>query len=62
MTATGTACGLRCWNCEPARKNDARLLAEPDTHAEYKQVTVLFADGAVDGHRGRGGYDGCARS
>ncbi len=47
MTATGTACGscgaeLRagdkfCHGC-------GSPVAEPDTHAEYKQVTVLFAD------------------
>ncbi len=47
MTATGTVCGscgaeLRagdkfCHGC-------GSPVAEPDTHAEYKQVTVLFAD------------------
>jgi class 3 adenylate cyclase len=47
MTATGTVCG----SCGAAPLENARFchrcgspVAEPDTHAEYKQVTVLFAD------------------
>ena len=36
-------------------------VAEPDAHAEYKQVTVVFADvGAFDGHRCRPGYGAVA--
>ncbi len=47
MTATGTVCG----SCGAEPLENARFchrcgspVAEPDTHAEYKQVTVLFAD------------------
>ena len=47
MTATGTVCG----SCGAELLETARFchgcgspVAEPDTHAEYKQVTVLFAD------------------
>ena len=47
MTATGMVCG----SCGAAPLENARFchrcgspVAEPDTHAEYKQVTVLFAD------------------
>ena len=47
MTATGTVCG----SCGAGPLENARFchgcgapLAEAETHAEYKQVTVLFAD------------------
>ncbi len=47
MTATGTACG----SCGAEPLENARFchrcgspVAEAETHAEYKQVTVLFAD------------------
>ena len=47
MTATGTVCG----SCGAEPLENARFchrcgspVAEPETHAEYKQVTVLFAD------------------
>ena len=47
MTATGTVCG----SCGAEPLENARFchrcgspVAEPDAHAEYKQVTVLFAD------------------
>ena len=47
MTATGTVCG----SCGAEPLENARFchrcgapVAAPGTHAEYKQVTVLFAD------------------
>ena len=57
MTAAGVACGI----CGTALRDSAKFcdacgarLAAPVTAAEYKQVTVLFADAiALDGHRGR---------